>query len=123
MKGAKAMRELSVGTSPELYGPEVGRAAAAEQKAFQRAFSTIEGELYDMVRAAQLAENQLHEAVGNLKCAHEGDSRFVEIPDYEVTQLAEFAVSNVLTLAKGLLELHGRLHNEACAAGTEARTD
>jgi hypothetical protein len=86
------------------------------------AFARIEGEIYDMVRAARLAENALHEVVGNLDCAFEGnDGRYVEMPDYEKTQLAEFAVANVATVAKNLQQLHGRVHNEAVAAGTRAR--
>jgi len=84
----------------ERYGPGVGHAAAAGQRAFSRAFGRIEGELYDMVRAARLAENALHEAVGNLDCAHEGEAPYVEVPNYEQTQLAEFALGNVVTTAK-----------------------
>jgi hypothetical protein len=59
---------------------------------FRDAIIPIEGELYDMVRAARLAENQLHEAVGNLRCAHDGESRYTEVPDYETAGLAVFAV-------------------------------
>jgi hypothetical protein len=119
---ANVAHDLDPAQFAEIYGPEVGRAAAAEQKAFSRAFARLEGELYDVVRASRLAENALHETVGNLECDHDGDSRFVEIPDYEKMQIAEFAVSNVTTVAKSLLELHGRLHGEAVSAGTKARS-
>jgi hypothetical protein len=121
MRAAKVMREL--GDEPSAApanGPEIGRAAHMEELA--SAFIRIEGGIYDMVSAARLAENQLHEAVGNLNCAHDGDSRYTEVPDYESAGLAVFAVSNVTTVAKSLLELHGRLFDEAAAAGAQART-
>jgi hypothetical protein len=78
MKAAKVMREL--GDEPSAAPArkadsdlDPGRAAHIEELA--SAFVRIEGELHDMVRAAQLAENQLHETLGNLDCAHDGESR------------------------------------------------
>jgi len=70
----------------------------------------------------QLTATQLREALGNLRCAHDGESRYTEVPDYEAAGLACFAVSNVTTVAKSLLELYGRLHDEAVDAGTKACT-
>lgn len=76
---------------------------------FSDAFAELEGEVYDLARAARLANEQLYRAVGELQT---DGTRFVEVPDANDTELAMFAVSQVLKMAEELRSLWLRLHNE-----------
>jgi hypothetical protein len=62
---------------------------------------------------------QLHQAVGELQCS---DEKYTEVPNYEATDLAIFAVSQMAATAKRFERLYYRLHNEAVNARTESRT-
>jgi hypothetical protein len=124
MRAAKAMRdglneEEASGPPVVRFTPEGVRASAAEEKALASAFQDLESEVCDLPRAARLAQLQVHEAVGELKCS---GRQYTEVPDYEAVELAVFAVDQVMDAAKKIEQLYYRLHNEGVSAGTKART-
>jgi hypothetical protein len=52
---------------------------------------------------ARLAEIQVNKAVGQLACQ---DGKYIETPDYDATDLAIFAVSQMADMAKRFEELY-----------------
>jgi hypothetical protein len=65
-------------------------ALSKRRVAFAGAFLELEPEIRDLTRAARLAQLQLHEAVGELRCDAHGN--YIELPDKETVELATFAV-------------------------------
>jgi hypothetical protein len=85
---------------------------------FAHAFSEIEGDVRDLAKMARLAEIQLHQAVGELRC---DNGKYIEIPDQEATDLAIFAVSKMAEMAKHLEQLYDSFHGGAETARTDSR--
>ena len=67
------------------------------------AYSDLEPEVANLARMARLAEIQLNKAVGQLRCE---DGKYVEVPDYEATDLAIFAVSQMAKMVERFEELY-----------------
>src|SRR5215210_3602901 len=68
-------------------------------------YSDLEPEVTDLRRMARLAEIQVNKAVGQLSCK---DGKYVEVPDYEATDLAIFAVSQMAKMVERFEELYYR---------------
>jgi hypothetical protein len=96
-------------------GKSAPRAAETAATPDRIALLEIESSLRDLPRAARLAEEQLHWAIGEL--AFNG-SEYTEIPNYAKTELAIFAVSQVAKMAKDLEGLYDRIYDEAAKAHT-----
>ena len=64
----------------------------SEDGLLANAYSDLEPEVTDLSRMARLAEIQMNKAVGQLSCK---DRNYIEVPDYEDTDLAIFAVSQM----------------------------
>jgi hypothetical protein len=58
--------------------PTMRRLLAIATASAGSAFSTLDGDVYDLTRAARLASEQLHRAVGELRCDGE---KYLEAPD------------------------------------------
>ena len=80
---------------------------------FSEAFSELEGHICDLTRMAKLATQQVYRAVGELKF---DGKKYLEVPNADDTELAIFAVGQVLEMTKKFDALYFRLHNEACSA-------
>jgi hypothetical protein len=65
-----------------------------ERARFSDAFTSPEGEVCDLSRMARLMQMQVHEAVGELSFV---DGKYTEAPNGEATELAIFAVSQMVT--------------------------
>jgi hypothetical protein len=77
----------------------------SEDKLLASAYSDLEPEVTDLTRMARLADLQLYKAVGGLSCK---DKKYIAIPDYEATDLAIFAVSEMAKMAKRFEDLYYR---------------
>jgi len=79
--------------------------AHSEDQLLANAYSDLEGEVTDLTRMARLAEIQLNTAIGQLEC---NDGKYIEAPDYEATDLAIFAVTEMAKMAKRFEDLYYR---------------
>jgi len=100
--------------------PNLEERADAEQRRMSEAFSDLEDDICDLPRAALLAVQQLYRAVGELRL--EG-GKYVEVPCVDDTELAIFAVDQLLKMTRDLMARWYRLHNEAGAAGTKSHSN
>jgi hypothetical protein len=96
--------------TPRAAGP-----AATPESRFAKGFYEIESSLRDLSRIARLAEEQLHRAIGELRCV---DQKYTEVPNYAATELAIFAVSQVTQMTKDFEGLYDRIYSEAAEAHT-----
>lgn len=81
------------------------RAALEGDRALSHAYMELEPEVTDLARMARLAEIQVNKAVGQLSYE---DGKYIEVPAYEATDLAIFAVSQMAVMAKRFEELYFR---------------
>jgi hypothetical protein len=86
----------------------------AERENFAKAFTGLEGDVCDLTRMARLAQLQVHETIGELRCE---DGKCVEVPDTENVDLAIFAVSLLNDKVKELEATWYRLFNDAVSTG------
>ncbi|WP_371423275.1 hypothetical protein [Tardiphaga sp.] len=104
IKAAKTLRILN------RDAPATKDSAGVDNTRMCRAFSALEPDLRDLARHTRLAVNQLHSAVGDLRCS---GGEYIEVPNYEATDLAIFVVGQAADAAKNLEALYDRLWDDA----------
>jgi hypothetical protein len=103
----------AAGNSPQAASLTKTFGAGEKAREVSSGLIDLEGGLRDLPRIARLAEEQLHRAIGELRCE---SGKYTEVPDYAAAELAIFAVSQVAQMAKDLESIYDRVYSEVAKA-------